>query len=154
MQGVKDMALDENKKRAIADVFGEDILKQLDEAGKAIADMGTAYKDFSPVTELNDEGTDSSKEAAAFKALLPDLIEGQNEVVEVATEAIKAVKELREQITAQNEQIAAMKEQLDASPRRASQAKETEIDSSALPDDVRETMKTRDPFWGTVVDEV
>lgn len=153
--------LNENKRKYLRDVFGEEadhVLETLEESGKALEDMQLVYKDFTSTrdpepTEVSEQAV---KEASSdLKDLIPDLIEGQAEVFKVNAAIMHAIKEARETIVALTARVEqAEKEARDATenmaalkadlPRRPSTDAETIIDEAKLPEAMKNSMKQLD----------
>jgi len=176
LEGVKAMALTEQKKRYLEDVFGketaEQILSDLTERGKALEELGATFKDFIVV---NPDETPASKEAVeqvetGLKEMFVDVIGDNAEAFRLMTTMGKAFEQreaaAKEYAEAQDAKIAALtaevngfKERLGDAPRIASRAAETEISKDdprfkAIEDAVRQQTKTRDPFTGLEVNSL
>lgn len=126
LEGVKAMVIDEKKRKYYEEVFGAEefkhILDNLTEKDKALAELGAEYKDFTDVEQASAPVPDVSDSlSAALKELLPDLLEGQHEAVTASTEAVKAV-------SAFDKRLRKIEAFIAQTPKRASAAKETELD--------------------------
>jgi hypothetical protein len=167
LAGVKAMELSDTKKQYMAEVFGkeraEQILADWEKRGKALEELGVAFKDFVGTDATADALTEARKEAQAkaekaFGELLSDALEGGAEAIVAATEAVTAAKALKDENAALRTDIAALKavvQSIQDDAPRASQSKQTEVEASHLSADLQEQLKQqqteRHPFWGTEV---
>lgn len=163
LEGVKAMAKEvtEAKKAEILAVFGEDdgkrILENLTAKGKALEELGVAYKDFVEVDPVTPAATKAVENAdKSFRELVPDLMEGSAEAVVAALEAVKEVKTLRQQVKELTENYTEVRKQVDLRPRIASKSDETALSETsefgkAVKEKLEQQMVERDPFTGLEV---
>lgn len=158
LEGVKHMALDEKKRTYLEQVFGkeqaEKILEDLDTRGKALEDIGVAFKDF--VNATDDDGS-AAKDAVAkverdLKAFIGDLIADNAAMAEQLAASGKAYTALDTRTKASEAALAALKEVFDLKPRTASEDKDTEITNEQVVTEVAQQFAQTDKFWGTKVD--
>lgn len=163
LAGVKAMELNEAKKKYMAEVFGEEragqILADWEKRGKALEDLGVAYKDFVGTDGNADALTEARKDAQdkaekAFGELLSDALEGGAEAILAATEAVKAAKALDAKYADAMKEIDALRAEMQLRPRSASQSAETEVKDKAILDTMKQQFTRRDGFWGTEVSEL
>jgi hypothetical protein len=139
LAGVKAMELSDTKKQYMAEVFGkeraEQILADWEKRGKALEELGVAFKDFVGTDENADALTAARKDAQgkaekAFAELLSDALEGGAEAIVAATEAVKSAKTTGEKVATLEAEVTALKtlvkEIRDGAPR-ASKDKRTEV---------------------------
>ncbi len=162
LAGVKEMALNDAKKKYMEEVFGkeraEQILADWDKRGKALEELNVEYKDF-VAAEPGKAVTDAKaleQADATFKELFPALFEGSGTAVEAALEAVKAAKAANDQYADAMKQIDALRAEMQLRPRVASQDSATVLDTTQgkgkeLLDTVHKQMTEIDPFWGTPV---
>lgn len=158
LEGVKSMALDEKKRAYLEAAFGkeqaEKILADQEARGKALEEVGVAYKDF---VEATDAAPDSAaKEAVdnvevSIKALIADMIGDSAEDAQQRATAAKAFTALVERVQQLEVTTAALKEIVDLKPRSASADEDTLITNEKLTADVKQQFARIDPFWGTEV---
>jgi 2'-5' RNA ligase len=100
LQGVRSMTLDDNKRRYLANVFGEDaadgILNDLDNAGKALEDAQAAFKAFphaedDPTPDEGAKDADEGNTPSGSEALLPELVKAQAEVMGMVKDMTQAI---------------------------------------------------------------
>lgn len=174
LEGVKEMALSETKKKFLEDVFKEhapEILTALDERGKAIEALGIEYKDFT-ASEAEQNAT-AQREATenATKALgdlVTGLVEDTSTAIKSVTEALQAVKavdaaqsalesDTSAQLAAMRKDIDDLRAEMDLRPRSASKAVETEVDASHLSPEIQKTLReqntVRDSFWNLDIEK-
>ena len=163
-EGVKDMALTDEKRKKLEAVFGAEVAAEIiattEAASKEIEALGVAYKEF---VDATDEQPSASKEAVEkvetdLKGLITDVLGDTAETARIATAMSKALEAHKTatdaRIAAFETQLAALKEQLDSRPRSAAQAPETAVEDKAVLETVRKQMTKRDAFWGTEVPDV
>lgn len=163
LAGVKAMELNEAKKKYMAEVFGEEragqILADWEKRGKALEELGVAYKDFVAPDGNADALTEARKDAQttaekAFGELLSDALEGGAEAILAATEAVKAAKALDAKYADAMKQIDALRAEMQLRGRSASQSAETEVKDTAILDTMKQQFTRKDGFWGTEVSEL
>lgn len=164
LEGIKSMALSEEKRNYLKDVFGDaadGILSDLEKRGKALEELGVEYKDF---TAIEDAATapnaDASDDAElGLKELVAEVIGDSAQIATYMAEQTKrfaeykAAQEARE--TARDAEIAALKEQLDSRPRSATRDEATEITAerlSAIEAQAKKQLTVIDPFTGLEVE--
>lgn len=129
LEGVKAMALSEKKRAYLEEVFGKEYvaakLEELSERGKALEELGVAYKDFSDATPET-----KGVESEAVKALTADAIEASGLAVEMSLA-------LSKKFEAMQTEWKAMQEDYAGRPRKASEASETEL----TPDNIGDRME-------------
>lgn len=110
LQGVRSMTLDDKKRRYLANVFGEDtveeMLTDLDNAGKALEETQAAFKDFShteddPTPDEGTKGTGEGDTPGGSEALLPELVKAQAEVMGMVKDMSQAIGAWRKEVEAQ-----------------------------------------------------
>jgi hypothetical protein len=172
-QEITTMAMSEEKRQHLEATIGKDRTDQLlsdsEKMGKAIEELGAKYKDFADVpataeTEAPVEGETPATEekpkldAAVFAQLLSDMLEGQAHVLEVIDaqgKAIKAIADARvAEKSASTAQVTALKTELDKlraelalTPRRASEAKETQVDADKAAEILGQPAQEQDSWW-------
>lgn len=134
LEGIKAMALTEQKESRLVKIFGKSILDDLEAGGKELEALRVEFKDFTG-TDMTAPVTDDSELAVALKELLPELIGGQAETMQATTAAVKAVSALEQRL----KKIEAFMAQ---TPKRASKAVETELDEED--EDDEEVVKALD----------
>ena len=98
LDGVKEqeMAVTEQKKAYLVEVFGKDgaekILADLDKAGKALEDIGVEFKDFGHVADESPADKATPTEDTGLKELVVELIGAQEEGLSATLDAGKAFK--------------------------------------------------------------
>lgn len=163
LEGVKDMAVTPEKLKYLEDVFGKEtvdgMLADLEERGKALEEIGVAYKDFVDVDAAPVE-TEAAKEAVEvankdFAQLIVDLVGDNAAVLKQTAEIMKAVSAYKASsdatIAAQNATIAALNERLDDRPRSASKDAATIIESDALSDEMKKNLTEYEEFLPGIV---
>lgn len=158
LEGVKSMALTDDKRKHIEEVFGKEeaasILSDLEAKGKALEEVGVAYKEF----VATDEQPSAAKAAVEqvetdLKALIADVIGDNAETVVQQAAAAKAYTALDGRLKALEETVTALKEVFDLKPRTASQDTETKITNEEVVKEVERQFAKKDSFWGTEVHE-
>lgn len=163
---IQTMALSDKQAAWIKSTLGDAALKRVQEAqktaeadGEVLKAIDAKYKDFveTQPTESNEGGS-----AEVIKTLLADVIAANAAVVEELA-AIKAEREAEKTATEEAkkaadatvadlvEQVKQLKVQLSQTPRAASSAPETQVNKNVLPQEVIDSMKERDPFWGVEI---
>lgn len=173
LEKVKEMALTPEKQKYLEEVFGAEqakqILEDLDKRGKALEDIGAAYKDFSHA-ESGTPNHEAVKEVSGeLKEFVADLLHDSAEVAAYAAEAMQAQKAHEQavekafadyktatdaKLAAQDEELKAMRELLDARPRSASKETDTEIDDAKLGEEFKKQFVQTHPFFGTEVTDI
>jgi hypothetical protein len=161
LEGVKQMAVDGEKLDYFKQVFGEEhaarILEDWDKRGKALEELGVAYKDFTgqdltPSAEATKQAL--AKADKAFADLLGEVLQTSAEPITAATEAVKAAKATDQRVDELERQVKALTEQVTQRPR-ASQNAATGVETSHLSPEmvkqIQEQTTEKDPFWGTTV---
>lgn len=157
LEGVKAMALEEHKRAHIIEAFGkelaEEILGDLDKRGKALEEVGIAFKDYVDATDGKPSAAKEAVEAveASLKTLIADLIGDSAETASQHAAEAKAFTALTEQVQGLRAEVAALKELVDLKPRSASTDSATTITNAALSEDVKKQFSKIDDFFGTQV---
>lgn len=136
LEGIKAMALTEQKESRLVKIFGKSILDDLEAGGKELEALRVEFKDFTG-TDIPAPATDDNELAVALKELLPELIGGQAETMQATTAAVKAVSALEQRLKKIEAFIA-------QTPKRASKAVETEMDEDVEDEDEEEIVKALD----------
>lgn len=166
---VKSMQLSEDKINYLKQVVGDEeaarIVADTEKKDKALEAMGVAYKDFS----TPDDGTETADVQAAAKAAeensvalfggvvedISSLAETQTKTADVLKQQAATIDSLTTQVKALTEAVQSLGNQVQAQtgarPRIASKADSTVVSDDQLSDDVKESMKKVDSFWGESV---
>lgn len=151
------MAVSEDKRQYLKKVFGddaEDILNNLDQRGKALEEIGVAFKDFSHVAEDEQEdsgakGADTDTDSlAAVKTLLPEMFEGQAETVRAVQRLTKEVQGMRAELETLQQENETLRKELELTPP-ASRAHSTEVVDGDIQQQIadKEKGEDADDFW-------
>lgn len=166
------MTLTDEKRAYIYRIWGEEqgeeMLADLDKAGKALAEAGAAFKSFVSDPREDTAGeTQAVKDAtdradASFTQLAGDLIAGQAEALEGVAHIAKEQNALREKTGERFEAFEAritkavdeLRAEMQLRPRKATEAKETALKPESeiaqqVRKDIDEQNTAIDPFWGT-----
>ncbi len=152
LEGIKEMALTEQKKKRVFDIFGKEvgaqILADLDEKGKALEDLNVEFKEFAVVTETP-APEDEDALSKALKELVPDLIEADADNAQANLKMAKVVAQQQTDLSAIKASLQKIEAFISQTPKRASKAAETEID----PDDEDDAKDFLSRFENGEVDE-
>lgn len=161
LAGVKAMALSDEKKKYMEEVFGKEragqILADWDKRGKALEELNVEFKDF-----VAPEGSESVEAKALERAekslrdLIPELAEGSAEAVTAALEAVKVAKSSDAKVKTLEGEIDKLRAEMRLRPRAASQSPETVLSeaseiSKSIKEKFEQQMVERDPFTGLEV---
>lgn len=164
LEGVKQMALDDRKRKYLETVFGKDhaerMLKDWDERGKALEAFEVEYKDF-VATGIGLDGEAINAKAVAavemsLKDLFPDVLEGSAEALQGSTEALKAVKEVRAALKDMGGEIDKLRAEMRLAPRSVQSrdgVTETQISKEQAKEEYNADGEeiVLDEFWGVKV---
>lgn len=170
---IKAMALSEEKRQWLEQTIGKErtdqLLSENEKMGKAIEELGANYKDFADVpanaeTETPAEETPENPateekpkpDVTAFAQLLSDILEGQGHILEVVEGQGKAIKAQNDALVKSQADNATLKSELDKlraemalTPRRASEAPETNISKELAEKIIGTPKQETDSFWNT-----
>lgn len=162
LEGVKDMALTDEKVQYLKEVFGEQadqVLANLDARGKALEEAGNAFKDFVDPTPPTSPAPEAVKEVEKdLKTLIVDVIGDNAAAIEQLADFAKAMKardekreteaqELRDQVKAL---IARLNSEIDLAPRRVTDAS-AEVKDAEVEKEFKKLDTRVDSFWGIEV---
>lgn len=173
LEGVKQMALSEEKRRDLERVFGgkeavDELLADYDKAGKALEELGAAYKEFTSDPRESGSETEAVKTAtdnadATFTALFKDMMGDHAEVLEQTATMAKEVNAVRKTVSEKLDKMAgeidALRDEMQLRPRSASKSDETLLDEDSdrakdIKEDVKRQTTKVDPYWGTMVSDL
>lgn len=166
LEGIKAMAVSEEKLKYLKDVFGdqaEAILADLDKRGKALEDLGVEYKDFTAATDAEQPSVAVAEAVDAadsdLTALLAEVIRDNAQLATFMAAQTKAFNDYKatveEREAARDKEIGALKDQLDSRPRSASKDEATELDAErlkAIEAQAAKQLKVTDPFTGLEIE--
>ena len=129
LERIKAMAFSEAQEKYLAEVFGDEDVKQIktayEERGKVLEELGVQFKDF---TNPSPDDNTASKEAVEnvesdFKSLIPTLIQDSAAVVKMMDAVAKSieqrVKDLQTQLDSVTGELATVQEAYDLRPKSA-----------------------------------
>lgn len=150
LDGVKSMSVTPEKQQYLEEVFGKDeakaILEDLQKKGKALEDIGAAYKDFSEPTDASDS---ASKDAAAsveasLKALIAEVMSDSAEVTQSVATFGKALQAMQQRLDTLEAENKSLRDELKLAPR-ASQSQRTVVENDK---DTEAALREKDDAGG------